>query len=85
MLCVIIKSKITQDKLVFLSENLWKYNKINATFIESFVNDSSDVEPLTRHTIFKLNRRFEETGSVSDLLRSGRERAAVMGEFFRPC
>jgi transposase len=63
--------KLTKDQRVFLLQTWWKTNKksqeVNAAFTEKF---------LGRQAIYNRNTRFEETGSVADLPRSGRPRSA---------
>jgi hypothetical protein len=61
-----MQCKLTQDQRIYIFKtglNMIKY----ATVTEMFLNEFPDVQPPICKTIYKLNKRYEKTGSISDL------------------
>jgi transposase len=54
--------------------------KSSAIVIETFIGKFPDVQPPRHETIYELNKRIEETGTVDDLPRSGRPKTALTDE-----
>ncbi|XP_067143011.1 uncharacterized protein [Centruroides vittatus] len=75
--------KLSLEQRVFLLQNWWKHDKKYAIIRKLFIEKYPAVEPPTRQAIYKLNKRFEETGAVVDLPRSGRPRTAVTDDNVR--
>ncbi|XP_023211857.1 uncharacterized protein LOC111614724 isoform X1 [Centruroides sculpturatus] len=75
--------KLSLEQRVFLLQNWWKCDKKYATVKKMFIEKYPAAEPPTRQAIYKLNKRFEETGAVVDLPRSGRPRTAVTDDNVR--
>lgn len=69
--------KLTTEERIFLLKSWWKTNKNSEEVIQSFVERFPLTPAPSRQGIYKLNKRFEETGSVHDLPRSGRPRSAT--------
>jgi len=70
-----MNNKLTIQQRVFVIEKINEYgnaNRVREEWINEFGND---VKPPHRDTIYQLRNRFHETGTVSDLPRSGRPRS----------
>uniref|UniRef100_A0A1B6BYL5 DUF4817 domain-containing protein n=1 Tax=Clastoptera arizonana TaxID=38151 RepID=A0A1B6BYL5_9HEMI len=69
--------KLTTEERIFLLKSWWKTNKNSEEVIQLFGKRFPQTPPPSRQGIYKLNKRFEEAGSVHDLPRSGRPRTAT--------
>lgn len=64
--------KLTTEQRVFVLQTWWKHDHSYSDVCDLFVERFPNVEPPSRQGIHKLNSRFEQTGSVAELPRSGR-------------
>uniref|UniRef100_A0A1B6GN10 DUF4817 domain-containing protein n=1 Tax=Cuerna arida TaxID=1464854 RepID=A0A1B6GN10_9HEMI len=64
--------KLSTEQHIFVLKSWWKYDCNYIDMCDSFVERFPNVRPPSRQGIRKLNARFEETGSVAELSRSGR-------------
>lgn len=71
---------LTKEQRIFLLKRWWMSEKslhaVNVAFRREFPND--DIP--SRQTIYRLSEKFDETGSVDDLPRSGRPKSVTKEE-----
>jgi hypothetical protein len=72
---LIMNRKLTLEQRVFLLKNWWKFDRDYTDVIAAFEQQFPGAQPPIRQAIYKLNKKFEQTGSVNDLPRSGRPRS----------
>lgn len=67
--------KLSLEQRCFLVNNWRKFYRDYTDVIAAFEQQLPGAQPPRRLAIYKLNKRFEQTGSVNDLPRSGRPRS----------
>uniref|UniRef100_A0A1B6L4Y9 DUF4817 domain-containing protein n=1 Tax=Graphocephala atropunctata TaxID=36148 RepID=A0A1B6L4Y9_9HEMI len=72
--------KLTTEQRVFVLQTWWKHDHNYSDVCDLFVERFPNIEPPSRQCIRKLNLRFEQTGSVAELSRSGRPRSVTSEE-----
>lgn len=72
--------KLTTQQRVFVLQCWWKTNKNSDEVVKLFVEKFPQTPAPSRQAIYNLNKRFETTGSVHDLPRSGRPNTAACDE-----
>ena len=75
-----MNSKLPIRERVFILQQWWLHDHNYEDVVESFVQHFPNSRPLSRQAIHNLNKRFEMTGSVADLPRSGRPISVTTAE-----
>lgn len=75
-----MNSKLPIRERVFILQQWWLHDHNYEDVEESFVQHFPNSRPLSRQAIYNLNKRFEITGSVADLPRSGRPKSVTTEE-----
>jgi transposase len=75
-----MSKKLSTEDRVFVPQKWWQhdhsYRDVANLFVERFPNSV----PPSRQAIHNSNKRFEQTGSVADLPRSGRPKSVTTEE-----
>jgi transposase len=65
---------------VFVLQKWWQHGHSYRDVVDLFVERFPNSVPPSRQAIDNLNKRFEQTGSVADLPRSGRPKTVTTEE-----
>ncbi|CAF4077291.1 unnamed protein product, partial [Rotaria sordida] len=63
---------LTKEERIFLLKQWWTSGKTSRIIKAAFQAEFPDTKFPTRHAIYQLARKFDDTGSVEDAPRSGR-------------
>lgn len=66
---------LTKEQRIFLLKQWWKSGGATQTINEAFQHEFPNEEVPARQTIYRLAKKFDETGSVKDAPRSGRPKS----------
>lgn len=73
----IMSRKFSVRERVFILQKWWLHDHNYEDVVQLFVQHFPNINPPSRQAIHNLNKRFEETGSVADLQRSGRPKSVT--------
>jgi transposase len=73
-------SRLTTEQRIFLLKQWWISGGTTQAINEVFQHEFPDDEVPARQTVYRLAKKFDETGSVEDVPRSGRSRSVSTDE-----
>jgi transposase len=76
--------KLSTEARVFLLQKWWQHDYSYRDVVDLFVERFPNSVPPSRQVIHNLNKRFEQTGSVADLPRSGRPKSITTEKILTP-